>query len=154
MTGLAESNFIAVDAKTWLVVASVEAGYADNDEIVGDASGAEQFVLIASTGPKIQYRNWDGNYDTSTGVSFTQSTPLVYTAKHQSGNLYDAKNGVAWTAAVASGDTTTTTRLQVIGARATNYAPLKLYSIVVANVVISDADLTAVINYFKSQIGI
>lgn len=152
MASLAVNNFFANNAATILIVASVDTGWTTGDQLVWDASG--YIGINAVTGPLLKLSNWDGNADMSTGQSFADNTPFIYACKHIGGNLYDTKNNVSWSAAVASGNTSVLTGLLRIGVQGTGYVPMSLYALAVANVEISDANLALCVNYFKGQLGI
>ena len=147
MVSLAMSNFFANNAKTIILVGNTYTSISDGIVAVRDAGG--YYFIRTRAGPLLRWRNYDGNYDESTGAAIVLGTPFVYVAKHDGGNLYDAVNGVAWSNAVASGNTMVMTGLF-------NIRPIRmhLYAYAVANTVISDGNLTQVVNYFKTQLGI
>jgi len=149
MVSLATSNFFANNAKTLLLVGNTYSSISDTNVILRDASTFWD-VRTRGTNPySLRMRNYDGTYDESSGGTIVLGTPFVYAAKHDGGNLYDAVNGGAWSAAVASGNTTTMTALF-------NLRPARwhFYAFAVSNTVISDANIAMVVNYFKSQLGI
>jgi len=149
MVSLATSNFFANNAKTLILAVNTYTSITDAVQLVRDASTYWD-VRTRGTDPYlVRARNYDGTYDESTGGTITLGTPFVYALKHSGGNLYDAVNGISWGAAVASGNTTVLTALFNI-----RPARMHFYAFAVANTVVSDANITAVVNYFKSQLGI
>lgn len=153
MASLAISNFLANNAKTLIFVASINTGYANADRPYFD-SGGWFGATLSSTGPKILAYNFDTTADQTAGQLFTADAPLVYVMKHDTGKIYDAKNGIVWGTGVDSGNTGNMAGLFRIGPNGTQYPPMSVYAMMAANVVISDANLTLVINYFKSQLAI
>lgn len=152
MESLASSNFLAVGAKTIVVALSSEVD-SNNLGAFGDTTSQYQAVNVYS-GRVLKYYNYSGGDTYSTGQSYSSGVPLVYAIKHDTGKTYDAKNGVAWSTGVDSGDTGSLARLLAIGRNGSNYLTYRLYSAVIANVVVSDANLALVVNYFKAQLGI
>ena len=149
MVSLATSNFFANNAKTLILAGNTYDGITDAGVMVRDASTYWD-VRARGTDPySVRMRNYDGSYDESTGAAIVLGTPFVYVAKHSGGNLYDAVNGVSWSAAVASGNTSVLTTL--FNLRPTRW---HFYAYAVANVVVSDANIALVVNYLKSQLGI
>ena len=149
MVSLAVSSFMANNASTILVALTVPAGWANGEVIFREASSNWDIRVV--TGNLITYRNFDTNYDTTAGQAFVDGTPLIYACKHIGGNIYDSKNGGAWSSPVASGNCTVTGLLQV---GATGALLMHMYGLAMANVEISDADLALNVNYFKQQLGI
>lgn len=152
METLAISNFFANNAKTLIVACTVQAGWANNDYILGGTGSRLQFVI--QTGNLIFFQHYDGTMDSTGTISFSDGTPLVISAKHDSGNIYVRKNGGAWSSAVASENTPAMFELWRIASRGANYLPMHFYAHCVANVVVSDANIALVENYFMSQLGL
>lgn len=149
MVSLATSNFFANNAKTLVFVGNTYTGISDASVIMRDDS-TYWHIRERGTGPYyLKFRNYDGSYDESTGAVITLGNPFIYLVKHDGGNLYDAVNGVSWSSAVASGNTTSLTAL--FNLRPARY---HFYALAVANVVVSDANLALCVNYFKSQLGL
>ena len=147
------SNYLAVGAKTILVAMALQSGTVSPDGVIGDTSSAYQYVRVAASNV-LQYTSYDTGYKYSTGVNYVDNTPFIYAVKHDTGKLYDAKDGVTWTAGVTAGNTGSLTFLQALGRMGTAYPVVRIYSAAMANVVISDANLTLCVNYFKQQLGI
>lgn len=151
MVSLATSNFFANNAKTLIFVGNTYAGISDTNVILRDASTYWDIRERGTDPYSLRFRNYGapGEYKESTGGTIVLGTPFIYLVKHDSGNLYDAVNGVSWSTAVASGNTTNLTAL--FNLRPARY---HIYALAVANVVVSDANLSMCINYFKGELGI
>ena len=151
LASLAASNFLAAGAKVITLACSI-APDSNNITALGDTTSQYQAIAIY-TGRVIKYYNYSGAAQYSTGQSYSNSVPFVFTVKHVGGNLYDRKNGGAWSAAVASGNTGALTRLFGIGTNGSTYLPFSFYGAAAANTV-SDDNITLVENYFKQKLGI
>lgn len=149
MVSLATSNFFANNAKTLVLVVNTYTSIADGMVLARDASTYWD-VRTRGTDPySLRFRNYDGTYDESTGAVITLGSPFVYVVKHDTGKLYDAVNGSAWSLGVDSGNTTNLTTLFNLRS-----ARWHFYAMAVANAVMSDADIAKVVNYFKSELSI
>lgn len=152
MNSLAISNFFANNAKVMVMAFSVTS-YTNGDYAMSDhASPYIMSTLV--TGNVIKTSHWSGSYKSTTGVSFATETPFVYVFKHSDGYLYDAKNGIEWTAGVADGGNTTVLANTLTLACDVEKKPaINVYSLSCGNTV-SDENLQLVINYLMSQLGI
>lgn len=151
MESLAISNFFTNAAKTILLAMTVRTGWANGLGVFSDSSG--YVVLNVQTGNVLRLVNY-GGAGAGNNNSFTDDVTLIYVGKHDTGKLYSAVNGVTWNTGVNTSVTDLLTGLLYIGRRAATYSPINLYSLAVANTVISDANLAMTVNYFKNQLGI
>jgi hypothetical protein len=142
------AQLFSASAKTVMAVVRI-GDVSANRDIMRDVSA--YWVLQALSSGQWQFINYDGTSDYARQTA-TANELAIITARHESGNIYIAKNGTE-SDAVASGDTPNLTKTQIVGAANStqNFFLGHICEILTWDVALSAADRAAVYAYLAAK---
>lgn len=154
------SAFIGVTPSAWTAVALINMdalaadglGYTEAT-IIADAGGFWSFNVSASG---VRCYAFDGGVKTSAYTALSTGAWTMAQVKFASGNLYSGKNAGTWSVGAASGNVSSVSNTMISGRDygATKFLDGKVLEIMVADSVISDADLASIKSYFNTRYGL
>lgn len=136
-----------------ITVSRAVAAQYDNDGVLMDTNGV--MGLAAKSGVGLLSFNSDGSYANNT-LALTLGKPLIVTMRHTGGNISIRKGNSAYSANVASGNTTALTGQMRLGAGYDNahYANFDVGAIVTMNTAPSATDDYRILRWAAQEFGV
>jgi hypothetical protein len=136
-----------------ITVSRAVAAQYDNDGVLMDTNGV--IGLAAKSGVGLLSFNSDGSY-ANNALALTLGKPLIVTMRHTGGNISIRKGNSAYSANVASGNTTALTGQMRLGAGYDNahYANFDVGAIVTMNTAPSATDDYRLLRWAAQEFGV